>query len=89
MIGLDFQKYKSYGSEDFMTDEHFTRWVQKPNDSMLANFWESLIRVYPEKMEAIIHARNNILQFSQIFQPLSLSEIDMLWNQINITTTIK
>jgi hypothetical protein len=85
VIGLDFQKYKSYGSEDFMTDEHFTRWVHKPNDSMLSNFWESLIRVYPEKMEEIIHARNNILQFSQKFQSLSSSEIETLWNQINIT----
>jgi hypothetical protein len=87
VIGLDFQKYKSYGSDDFMSDEHFTRWVHKPNDTTLSNFWESLIRVYPEKMEEIIHARNTILQFPQNFQPLSTTEIETLWNQINITIT--
>jgi hypothetical protein len=87
VIGLDFQKYKSYGSEDFMTDEHFTRWVHKPEDSMLSNFWESLIRVYPEKMEEIIQARNKILQFPHNYQPLSPLEIDRLWNQINVTIT--
>jgi hypothetical protein len=87
VIGLDFQKYKLYDSDDFMKDEHFTRWVQKPNDSMLSNFWESLMRVYPEKMDEIIQARNKILQYSQDFQPLSLVEIDELWKRINITIT--
>jgi hypothetical protein len=87
VIGLDFQKYKSYGSDDFVMDEHFTRWVHKPNDSILSNFWESLIRVYPEKMEEIIQARNKILQPSQKFQSLSPCEIDELWKQINITIT--
>jgi hypothetical protein len=87
VIGLDFQKYKSYGSDDFVMDEHFTRWVQKPNDSILSNFWESLIRVYPEKIEEIIHARNKLLQFSHNFQPLSSNEIEELWKQINITIT--
>jgi hypothetical protein len=87
VVGLDFQKYKTYDSEDFITDEQFTRWVHKPNDSVLSNFWESLIRVYPEKMEDIIYARNKILQFHHNFQPLSSTEIESLWNQINITIT--
>ena len=85
MIGLDFQKYKSYRSEDFLDDEQFTRWVHKPDDSMLSNFWESLIRVYPEKIEEIIIAKNKLLQFQGIFQPLNMNEIENLWNKINIT----
>lgn len=87
MTGLDFQKYKFYGSEDFIKDEYFARWVHNPDDSMLSNFWESLIRVYPEKMEEIILARNKILQFHHNFQPLSRAEIDILWNHINIAIT--
>ena len=85
MIGLNFQKYKSYRSEDFLDDEQFTRWVHKPDDSMLSNFWESLIRVYPEKIEEIIIAKNKLLQFQGIFQPLNMNEIENLWNKINIT----
>ena len=85
MIGLNFQKYKSYRSEDFLNDEQFTRWVHKPDDSILSNFWESLIRVYPEKMEEIIIAKNKLLQFQGIFQPLNATEIENIWNKINIT----
>ena len=85
MIGLNFQKYKSYRSEDFLDDEEFTRWVDKPDDSMLSNFWESLIRVYPEKMEEIIIAKNKLLQFQGIFQPLNTNEMENLWNKINLT----
>ena len=86
MIGLNFQKYKSYRSEDFLDDEEFTRWVDKPEDSMLSNFWESLIRVYPEKMEEIIIAKNKLLQFQGTFQPLTSNEMENLWNKINIAT---
>ena len=86
MIGLNFQKYKSYRSEDFLDDEEFTRWVDKPDDSMLSNFWESLIRVYPEKMEEIIIAKNKFLQFQGTFQPLTSNEMENLWNKINIAT---
>lgn len=85
MIGLDFQKYKLYRSEDFLNDEQFTRWVDKPDDSMLSNFWESLIRVYPEKIEEIIIAKNKLLQFQGIFQPLNMNEMENLWSKINIT----
>ena len=87
MIGLDFQKYKSYRSEDFLGDEEFTRWVDRPDDSMLSNFWESLIRVYPEKIEEIIIAKNKLLQFQGTFQPLTTNEIENLWSKINITIT--
>ena len=85
MIGLDFQKYRLYRSEDFLDDEQFTRWVHKPDDSMLSNFWESLIRVYPEKIEEIIIAKNKLLQFQEIFQPLNMNEIENIWSKINIT----
>ena len=85
MIGLDFQKYRLYRSEDFLDDEQFTRWVHKPDDSMLSNFWESLIRVYPEKIEEIIIAKNKLLQFQGIFQPLNTNEMENLWNKINLT----
>ena len=87
VIGLDFQKYKLYRSEDFLDDEQFARWVHKPDDSMLSNFWESLIRVYPEKIEEIIIAKNKLLQFQGTFQPLTTNEIENLWSKINITIT--
>ena len=85
MIGLDFQKYESYCTEDFISDDNFASWVQKPEDSMLSNFWESLLRVYPEKIEAIIKARNKVLNFPVEHKSLNPQEIDLLFKKINLS----
>ena len=85
MSALNFQKYESYNSEDFVADEYFSNWVQSPSDSTITCFWLSFLKKHPEKSNVIMSARKQILKLNSIKYQLSESEITNLWHRINLT----
>lgn len=82
---LNFQKYESYYSEDFVADEYFSNWVKSPSDSTITCFWLSFLKKHPEKSDEIMLARRQILKLNVAKSPLSDSEILNLWHRINLT----
>lgn len=87
MSALNFQKYESYYSEDFVADEYFSNWVQSPSDSTITCFWLSFLKKHPEKSNEIMLARRQILKLNNAKPKLSESEIANLWHRINLTIT--
>ncbi len=87
MSALNFQKYESYYSEDFVADEYFSNWVKTPSDSSITCFWLSFLKKHPEKSDEIILARRQILKLNSTKTQLSESEISNLWHRINLTIT--
>ena len=85
MSALNFQKYESYYSEDFVADEYFSNWVKSPCDSTTTCFWLSFLKKYPEKSDEIMLARREILKLNTAKSQLSESEITNLWHRINLT----
>ena len=85
MSALNFQKYESYYSEDFVADEYFSNWVKSPSDSSITCFWLSFLKKHPEKSDEIMLARREILKLSTAKSQLSESEITNLWHRINLT----
>jgi hypothetical protein len=82
VIATYFQKYEEFYSEDFVNDQYFTEWIQKPDNSNLSYFWETFIKHYPEKEFEIQIARHRLLNSEN---QLSHSEQNDLWHQINLT----
>jgi hypothetical protein len=85
VIATYFQKYEEFYSEDFVNDQYFTEWIQKPDNSNLSYFWETFIKHYPEKEFEIQIARHQLLNSQD---QLSQTEKNNIWHQINLTISI-
>lgn len=73
--------YEDYSVKDFILDESFQKWVLQPNEAICA-FWESWLKLHPEKQATVDEARNIIksLGFREEFPtPQDFSEV---WENI-------
>jgi len=55
-----FRKYEDFDVEDFASDDYFWKWVKEPSREM-EEFWETWMRLHPEKKNAIQEAKMLLL----------------------------
>lgn len=55
-----FQKYEDFDVRDFASDAYFWKWVKEPSRET-EEFWETWMRLHPEKRSAIQEARALLL----------------------------
>lgn len=51
-----FRKYEDFDVRDFVSDAYFWKWVKAPSRET-EEFWETWMRLHPEKKSAILEAR--------------------------------
>ena len=85
MVSLNFQKYEVYYSDDFATDLYFLQWIHAPENLTVSYFWENFLKIYPNKIHEIELARHKILKPYSLSNSFSKSEIESLWQQINVS----
>ncbi|MFC5409466.1 FecR family protein [Larkinella bovis] len=77
-----FEKYATYGLEDFVQDGEFIRWVKYPD---LENnlFWSLLLETYPFQQETVHQARQVVLKLQEASH-ISLGDDDAreIWNTL-------
>jgi transmembrane sensor len=73
-----FNKYKSFAAKDFVADDDFVRYVCNPNQEDIA-FWNELLRIFPEKNQALREAKLLIQALQPNQEILHPAEADDLW----------
>src|SRR3954468_6000565 len=56
--------YSGFDTEDFLNDDFFIQWVINPGEENDL-FWQSFVRAYPEKQEAVQKAASIISTYRQ------------------------
>ena len=81
-------KYSDYTVADFVADECFEKWVNRPDPEVNA-FWEAWLAAYPEKEESIEEARNVIRMLKFNASKYSRYEAQHLLDKISATIAKK
>jgi len=76
--------YNKFDVQDFLADEHFTRWVLKP-DAEHENFWTNWIRLHPDRREIVEQARL-IVENIDFTETWTDGERKDMWNYIQAKT---
>lgn len=78
--------YRTFDVQDFLADEHFTRWVLKP-DAEHEFFWTNWIRLNPDRREIVEQARQIIenIDFTETWTDAERSD---MWNYIQAKTVV-
>lgn len=77
-------KYSDYTVEDFVADEHFEKWVNRPGPEVNA-FWEAWLAAHPEKGKRVAEARRVIRMLKFNTSKYSRYEAQNLLDKINTT----
>mgnify|MGYP003671730615 CR=1 FL=1 len=75
--------YSDLTAEELAMEKLFVRWVQSPDDTSIATFWEGWLEKNPTMSEKVSTARFLVKQASD-FRPeiLSNNEVNSLWGRI-------
>jgi len=77
-------EYRNYEIADFLLDDTFLEWIN--NKQPQGDFWESFVKVYPEKAEIFSQAREVALSLSiSPVRELSDSEIESIAEKLRYT----
>ncbi|MCX6326570.1 MAG: FecR domain-containing protein [Bacteroidia bacterium] len=77
--------YIFFSEIDFIDDEYFCEWVNRPSEKSQV-FWEEFIRKNPDKSKRIEIAKLIIKSMVPVETGLSKEEIDSLWTKIRRST---
>lgn len=55
-----FRKYEDFDVPDFVSDAYFWKWVKEPSQET-EEFWETWMRLHPEKKSMVLEARQLLL----------------------------
>ena len=75
------KQYQHFSDRDFAADASFLKWVKNP-DIETTFFWETFLKNYPEKYEAVHNAREMILSINFKEDKLDANDIEELRRQI-------
>ena len=77
-----FDKYATYGFEEFIQDEDFISWVKFP-DHQHDLFWNRFIQAFPFQQETVEQAKNTILKLSEAScQNIDPKDAAEIWDSI-------
>jgi transmembrane sensor len=77
--------YRTFEVQDFLADEHFTRWVLQP-DAEHDEFWTDWLAAHPDRKEIVDQARQ-LIENIDFTETWSANERSDMWKYIQKGTT--
>lgn len=77
-----YMNYKNYSVKDFILDESFQKWILHP-DEATCSFWESWLKLHPEKQATVEEARNFIKSLGFREELPTRQDFSEVWENID------
>lgn len=78
-------EYQHYSVDDFLTDQHFQKWVLNPDEED-QSFWENWVLTHPQQKPVVEQAKRVLLSIQLKDEPsFGEAEAQQLWRRIQDT----